>query len=342
VLDDPRERRPRPTPDGSARAFSAQREAGESDGRAWMSGHLPATAPLTTPPATAPTPDPTAPIPPTLPPSADTSLRGAPSDALLAAGGAIVTAARVGRLLGRSGWRIARQLPGARRVETEARRLQHAALGEARRLLQMPSPSASRAGTSNRAGSGPRLSTEERRAVDLIKHSVRDDGNDPAPLRTAMAELLGRATEATRSDSRDYLFGTIISQLTPDEARILAALAGGRPFAAADVVLRRRGSEDLLLANASTVGRNAGVVTPDNTPTYLTRLHTFGLVVFGPGEPALASEYDLLSVDATVEAARRSAAARRGHVRLVRKTIALSPFGAEFWVAADPARPSPR
>ena len=43
-----------------------------------------------------------------------------------------------------------------------------------------------------------------------------------------MTELLERSVETDRNASRDYLFGNIISQLVPDEARILAALSDGR------------------------------------------------------------------------------------------------------------------
>ena len=55
------------------------------------------------------------------------------------AGGAIVTAARMGRLLGRSGWRIARQLPGMSLVEQQASRLRQLASAELLRMLEVPS-----------------------------------------------------------------------------------------------------------------------------------------------------------------------------------------------------------
>ncbi|MGH8860703.1 MAG: Abi-alpha family protein [Jatrophihabitantaceae bacterium] len=253
-----------------------------------------------------------------------------PSQVVAAAGSAIVTAARVGRLLGRSGWRLARQLPGARTVEREAQRLQSVALNEARRILQIPQ---ALPGMGNRPAS-----PEEQRAADYVRSA--DPG--AAPLRSAMSELLERSLEATRTDSRDYLYGTIISQLVPDEARIVAALSGGAHFAAADVVQKqRRGKPRVLLANASAVGRQAGLVTPDNTPTYLTRLQNFGVVEFGPEEEALSVQYDILATDTTVQGARESVEARRrGSVRIERKVVQLSPFGRQFWTAADPSRPA--
>jgi hypothetical protein len=155
-----------------------------------------------------------------------------------------------------------------------------------------------------------------------------------------MSELLERSADSTRRDSREYLYGTIISQLTPDEARILVTLAGGRRFAAADVVVKQRRGTRVLLANVSPVGRHAGLLTPDNTPTYLNRLQAFGLVDFEPEDPALASQYDVLATDSAIQTIRDSVEPRRrGTVKLVHKTLVLSPFGRDFWVAADPWRP---
>jgi hypothetical protein len=157
-----------------------------------------------------------------------------------------------------------------------------------------------------------------------------------------MSELLERSVEATRTDSREYLYGTIISQLVPDEARILAALADGARFAAMDVELKqRRGKARVLLKNASAVGRQAGLVAPDNTPTYLTRLQGFGLVEFAPEDESLAVQYDILATDSTVQDARNGVESRRrGGIRLPRKTLQLSAFGKQFWTAADPSRPA--
>jgi hypothetical protein len=247
-----------------------------------------------------------------------------PAQVVAATGTAIVTAARVGRLLGRSAWRLGRHLPGAGMVEREAKRLQHYAAGEARRILQPDE------------GPTPPPSPVEQRAVHYVTNA--DPGT--APLRSAMNELLERSVEATRTDSREYLYGTIISQLVPDEARILAALADGTHFAVIDVVQKqRRGRVLTLLANASSVGRQAGLVSPENVPTYLGRLHGFGLVEFGAADERLSVQYDVLATDATVQDARKRVDPhRRGSIRLVRRTVLMSALGREFWAASDPSR----
>jgi hypothetical protein len=314
--------RPRPTPDGSAR--SADSTSAPADAPAVPTASVPAEV-VAPRPSPSPSPRPAQ--------GQLNRIDVQPSQVVAAAGSAIVTAARVGRLLGRSGWRIARQLPGGRTVEREAQRLQSVAVSEARRILQIPQ------GIPGVTISGARPTTpEEQRAVDYIRSA--DPGT--APLRSAMSELLERSVEASRTDSREYLYGTIISQLVPDEARILAALADGSRFAAADVVQKqRRGKPRVLLANASAVGRQAGLVAPDNTPTYLTRLQSFGLVEFGPEDEALSVQYDILATDSTVQGARTGVdSRRRASVKIVRKTLHMTAFGRQFWSAADPSRPA--
>ena len=243
---------------------------------------------------------------------------------VVAAGNAIVTGAKLGRILGRSAWRIAKQVPGVIAVEQQAQRLRGLAGAELARLLEVPQ---------FRTG----VATEEEQRAMLL---VQDAATDPEPLRSAMSELLERSAGAGGARSREYLFGTIVSQLVPDEARILAVLAERRePFPAVDVVAKHVGrpTTRTVLANVSTVGAAAGVGVPADAPTYLGRLHAFGLVEFGAAPERLESAYKLLADDPAVTAARaRVENDRLGTPRVVRKTVALSPLGREFWSACAP------
>jgi Abortive infection alpha len=265
-------------------------------------------------------------LPPTRPPGRGLARPDVQTGQMVAAAGsAIVTAARVGRLLGRSGWRIARQLPGVSTMEQQAQRLRQAAAAEMFRLLEMPQNLFAPA------------TGEEQRVMMLVQNA----GTDPEPLRTAMTELLERSADTNHAKSRDYLFGTIVSQLVPDEARILAALAGGTCFAAVDVVAKQvgRSSTRTLLSNASTIGAAAGISLPGNTPTYLTRLRNFGLIDFGRPGDGLSSQFDALAADPAVAAVRAGVdATKHGSTKLVQKSVKLSSFGAEFWAACAPAR----
>lgn len=249
-----------------------------------------------------------------------------PAQVMAAAGNAVVTAARVGRLLGRSYWRIAKQLPGVGVVEAQAQRLRQAAAGEFARLLEMPQQF-----TGGGAGS------EEQRIMMLMASA----GSDPGPLRSAMTELLQRSTDADSGQTREYLFGSIVSQLVPDEARVLAALAGGRAFAAVDVVNKpngRSGRNQTVLANTSTLGTAAGISVPAGIGTYLSRLQGFGLIDFAHDPTHLDPQFESLLRDAGVAAARAGIeAGRQGNAKIVRKAVTLSPLGQEFWAACAPS-----
>lgn len=240
-----------------------------------------------------------------------------------AAGSAIVTAARVGRLLGRSGWRIAKQLPGVTVVEQQAQRLGQAAAAELGRLLDVPQ---------NLFTAG---SPEDQRVMMLVQNA----GTDPEPLRTAMSELLDRSAGESGGRGREYLFGTIVSQLVPDEARILAALSRGAACAAVDVVAKQvgRSTTRVVLANVSSIGSSAGVAVPENAATYLARLHGFGLIEFGAAGDDLGTQFTALSSDPAVTAAKaRIERDKLGSPKIVRKRVSLSPLGREFWSACAP------
>jgi hypothetical protein len=97
-----------------------------------------------------------------------------------------------------------------------------------------------------------------------------------------------------------------------------------------------------VLANASTVGRAAGVQLPEATAAYVTHLRVLGLVEEGPADDALAVRYDILLGDPEVRGAEEQA---RGEGRLgartVRRTVRLSALGRELWDACQQREPTP-
>jgi hypothetical protein len=147
-----------------------------------------------------------------------------------------------------------------------------------------------------------------------------------------MADLLNRSVTTDADAAAAYLYAAILRELLPDEARIVAALTDGPARPAVDVVVRGPlgNGRHVLLRNASTVGRAAGVSSPDDVPLYVTRLHRFGLVDIGPEDDTLGEQYDILLTDQVVRAANV-----RG-TKIVRHTVLLSDLGRRFWQATDP------
>jgi hypothetical protein len=193
-----------------------------------------------------------------------------------------------------------------------------------------------------------RLADAERVVIRAIKaHLAEIDPPDPEPTDTSadqlpasptdvMRDLLDRSMYTRPDDSRDALYLSLLADLLPDEARILAALSDGSAYPVIDIAEPLLGtSTALVLTNASTVGRASGVTLPHHTPLYVTRLVLAGLAVIGPeGGNAMYDDYEMLLTDAGVNMA--IAKARRGirSARVIRRTLRISDLGQELWEAA--------
>lgn len=231
---------------------------------------------------------------------------------------------RAGRLAGwaaRTGFSVGRRLPGVENATEGLRGVERQVLSVLRKRLDgVDDPYVVALSAASHGG--------EREAHPNGAVVVAEE-----PLRAAMKELLDRSVVFDRERAREYLYATVLRELTPDEARILAVLSVGDAFPAVDVVAR---GNRFLLRNASTVGTAAGVTLPDEVPSYLTRLAALGLVDLSGEDPALSSQYEILTTDEIV----RDVLASTKRAKLVRHTVRLSRFGARFWAACDPAVPT--
>jgi hypothetical protein len=230
-------------------------------------------------------------------------------------------AGRVAGWLARASWQAAARLPGGEAVQLQFRKAERVVLDQMRRQLDEVDDEGTLSG----------------RFIAPVEPMVLDGHIDP--LRTAMAELLRLSTELDRERSRDYIFTAIIRQLFPDEARILSALSDGSNYALVHVAGRAAlgGPQRIVLRNASSVGKAAGVTLPDLVPNYVTRLENLGLVEIGPEDPGLSIQYDILLTDDRVRAAEEEVrSVRKLTPRFARRTLRLSTLGNQFWDAVRP------
>jgi hypothetical protein len=148
--------------------------------------------------------------------------------------------------------------------------------------------------------------------------------------RDLLAQLLTISIEQSAQEARSRLFVSLLAQLQPDEARILAALSDGTEYPVINLATRGSfgTSGPAVLENASTVGRAAGVALPDWVPTYVTHLQQLQLVSVGPESHALADGYEILLTEAVVRQAQIDAGA---HSRIVRRRLRLSGLGRDLW-----------
>ncbi|CAM4184057.1 Abi-alpha family protein [Kibdelosporangium persicum] len=222
--------------------------------------------------------------------------------------------ARAGRLAGwlaRTGWQAAGRLPGGEAAQRQVRKAEKAVLDQVRKRLD---------------GEDPVL-------AETVVNGEADE------VRSAMAGLLRLSTELDREQGRRHVFLSIVRQLVPDEARILAALSDGSVYVLVHVAGRSAlgGPQRIVLRNASSVGRAAGVMLPDLVPEYVTRLASLGVVQVGPEDPTLGAQYEILLTEDRVRAAENEVrTVHKLSPRYARRTLRLSALGIQFWDAARP------
>lgn len=250
---------------------------------------------------------------------------------------------RAGRLANqavRTGYSVGKHLPGVHAAERGLRSAERLALTELhRRLDQVDDPyraalgaasAMTRHGTNGTRESGTADSDAAAGTLALESGSAERE-----PLRAAMAELLNHSIGFGADRAREYLYAMLLRQLTPDEARIVASLADGSTFPSVDVLERTglRGGVRVVLRNASTVGKSAGVSLPEAVPAYLTRLDGLGLVHVDEEAPEMETQYEILLTDSTVRDAQESVK----RPRTVRRSVHLSTLGSRFWAACAPS-----
>lgn len=146
------------------------------------------------------------------------------------------------------------------------------------------------------------------------------NGHEPTASEQ-LDRLLRRSMHQTPEESNAALVDVVLQALVPDEARILSALSDGSTYPLVHVTSRG----EQVLANASSVGRAAGVAIPDRVPSYISHLLAMGLVEVGPEDRSIDDEYEILLTDQTVRRVHRD------KVRYVRRTLQISDLGRDFW-----------
>lgn len=147
-------------------------------------------------------------------------------------------------------------------------------------------------------------------------------------LRTQGARLLWAAAQIGPDDRAHPAYARIISELAPDEGRILRLLAteGAQPsvdIRAANLI--GVGSE-MIASGLSMIGAQAGCANHDRVPAYLNNLERLGLVWFSREPVGDPSAYQVLEAQPDVLEAIRGAS----RAKTVQRSINLTPFGKDF------------
>ena len=153
-------------------------------------------------------------------------------------------------------------------------------------------------------------------------------------LRIRGARLLRAAAEIDPVDRAHPAYARILTELAPDEGRILRLLATQGSQASVDVrsaSLIGVGSE-LVAGGLNMIGPQAGLAHRDRVSAYLNNLERLGLVWFShePLDDPVA--YQVLEAQPEVMDAMHSAA----RTRTQQRSIHLTPFGEDFCAVCLP------
>ena len=153
-------------------------------------------------------------------------------------------------------------------------------------------------------------------------------------LRAQGERLLRAAADVGFDEGAHPAFGRILSEISPDEARILRLLALEGPQPMVDVragTLIGSGTQ-LIAAGLTMIGSQAGLRWRDRIPVYLTNLARLGLAEATDDPLERPAQYQLLEAQPDVLALLHDTPRSRP----VRRRVALTGLGREFCTVCLP------
>jgi hypothetical protein len=148
-------------------------------------------------------------------------------------------------------------------------------------------------------------------------------------LRERGQELLRRSADVREDEEGHPAYERILDEILPDEARILRLLSAAGPQPAVDVragALPLNATTELVAPGLTMIGAEAGCRRPERVPAYLNNLYRLGLLWFSREAVPEQARYQVLEAQPDVVEALKA----RGRSRTVRRSVELTPFGADF------------
>jgi hypothetical protein len=185
----------------------------------------------------------------------------------------------------------------------------------------------------------PELVEEVRQAARKAIRDLLESDDQSAPegqsdganqiLRVEGAALLHRSRDVRYSEDAHPAYERILSELSPDEARILRLLLLDGPQPAVDI--RTGGplgllSSRLIAPGLTMIGARAGCRYVERVPSYLNNLFRLGMVWFSRETLRDPARYQVLEAQPDVLEAVHSVR----YAKIVRRSIHLTPFGEDF------------
>jgi hypothetical protein len=152
--------------------------------------------------------------------------------------------------------------------------------------------------------------------------------SDSQALRELGAELLKQAADVYEDDTAHPAYARILTELAPDEARILRVLAaeGAQPLVDVRATNLIGVGSQLVAQGLNMVGAQAGVRYRQRVPAYLNNLHRLGLLWISDEPLSDPIAYQVLEAQPDV----LSAIKETSRAKTVHRSLRLSPFGQDF------------
>lgn len=150
-------------------------------------------------------------------------------------------------------------------------------------------------------------------------------GEPQTTLADRMNALLEASADVTYAEDAHPAFTRLLSELTPDEARILRLFAERGPQPSVDVRTRKLmgGGSRLVTPALTMISRYAGCSNPARVPGYLDNMSRLGLIRFGDDALSDHRVYDVLEAQQEV----KDALSQAGRGMTIRRSIELTVFG---------------
>jgi hypothetical protein len=157
----------------------------------------------------------------------------------------------------------------------------------------------------------------------------------PADLQKRGTDLLRRSNDVHVVEDTHPAFARILTEIAPDEARMLRFLFIDGPQPSIDVrTYRPFGIGSVLVASQlNMIGEHAGCRNLDRTAPYLTNLARLGLIEFSREQVTNPQRYQVIEAQPKVTDALKQAGRMP---RTVHRSILLTSFGDEFVRACLP------
>ena len=250
----------------------------------------------------------------------DEQRNGTADDLLRAAPG-------LARIAGEAWWRTAEWTVDTSR-RTSSRVLRAALSGQAPGDLFSASEADVRAYVRRLLGIADPEPGEEGVPDEGARDAPAEDDTSAAALRERGADLLRRSADVDLEEDAHPAYARILSELAPDEGRILRMLAIEGPQPSVDVRTARplNIGTQLVAPGLNMIGAEAGCRYVERVHAYLNNLNRLGLIWFSREPLRDPLRYQVLEAQPEVGAALREA----GRGKTVRRTIHLTPFGHDF------------